>query len=344
MIRVLIADPSDEFFQILNKIMVEEWGVEIVGRAKTGGELYSLLEKKPDLIFLDMFLPPMDGFHVIEQMMARTPLPVVMTSPSPFPQDCELFQEALNRGALLVFPKPTNLAAARVRLEGLRDTLMGIAFAPKAELAEDIQFTRSKAGARRGRNPAGKVVAIVGSTGAVECLRKLISLVPVKSRMALLVAQHMHGLVWDNFCERLVRSVALRVLMAKGGEIAREGDVILSPVDSTLMVSRASCGGITRLEKAGYMPGQIPLQPNIDSFLASVACFGRDVTAVILSGIGKSGAVGARSIREAGGEVWVQNPRTALVGSMPAAVQEAGLASRVLEGEEMGAELMRLYS
>ena len=344
MIRLLIADSSDEFAQILNKIMAEEWGDEIIGRAKTGAELYTLLEKKPDLLFLDMFLPPMDGFHVIEQLMARSPMPVVMTCSSAFPQDCDLFQEALNRGALLVFPKPTNLASARVRLEGLRDTLMGIAFAPKQQLVADIQFTRSKAAARRGRNPAGKLVAVVGSTGAVECLRKLISMMPAKGRAAIAVAQHMHGLVWDNFCERLVRAATFRVMMARGGEILREGDVLLSPVHSTLMLSRSSCGGIGRLEKAGYLPGQIPLQPNIDAFLASTACFGRDVVAVILSGIGHSGVLGSRAVREAGGEVWVQNPRTALVGSMPAAVQEAGLASRVLEAEEIGTELGRLMS
>jgi two-component system chemotaxis response regulator CheB len=76
---------------------------------------------------------------------------------------------------------------------------------------------------------------------------------------------------------------------------------------------------------------------------AANACEGR-VLAIILSGMGRDGFVGAQQLVEAGGTVWAQNPETSAVWGMPGAVAKAGLTSHVASPEALGAKLMSLYA
>ena len=76
-------------------------------------------------------------------------------------------------------------------------------------------------------------------------------------------------------------------------------------------------------------------------FRSAVPVFGAHLLGLVLTGMGRDGLRGAESIRAAGGTVIVQNQGTAVVGSMPGAVQDAGLANAVLPLDRIGPELAR---
>ena len=103
------------------------------------------------------------------------------------------------------------------------------------------------------------------------------------------------------------------------------------------MRSSASCSTATRLEddrlvlvelrrlaevalEAREARGARP-SPSIDRLLASAAdIFGERLIAVILSGMGSDGVVGAGEVKARGGTVIIQNPETAAQPSMPRAL------------------------
>lgn len=65
----------------------------------------------PDLVILDLFMPELDGFHVlrwIREHLSPAPFPVVVLTASPKPEDEAM---ALELGAAAVHRKPTDLAA-----------------------------------------------------------------------------------------------------------------------------------------------------------------------------------------------------------------------------------------
>jgi two-component system, LytTR family, response regulator len=66
MIRVVITDDEVLARQKLRQLLREEPDVDIVGECATAGETIELVRaSKPDLLFLDIRMPDMDGFDVL---------------------------------------------------------------------------------------------------------------------------------------------------------------------------------------------------------------------------------------------------------------------------------------
>jgi two-component system LytT family response regulator len=77
-LKVLIVDDEP----IARRVLFEELellpGIELVGQAENGWEaLEKIAELKPDLVFLDIQMPLMDGLEVLRNL-AGTPLPLVV--------------------------------------------------------------------------------------------------------------------------------------------------------------------------------------------------------------------------------------------------------------------------
>ena len=69
---------------------------------------------------------------------------------------------------------------------------------------------------------------------------------------------------------------------------------------------------------------------------------GRDGLGIVLTGMGRDGASGLRSLREAGGWTLTQDPLTALVSGMPSAAVEQGGSCEVLSLPLIAARLAAL--
>jgi two-component system chemotaxis response regulator CheB len=83
----------------------------------------------------------------------------------------------------------------------------------------------------------------------------------------------------------------------------------------------------------------------VDVLLRSVAStFGGNSLTVILTGMGQDGLRGCETLREAGGQILVQDEATSVVWGMPGAVARAGLADRVLPLSLIGDEIVRRVS
>lgn len=82
MIRVLIADDQPMARERLVSLLAAEPGVELTATASTGAEAVDYIRQtSPDLVFLDLQMPGMDGFKVIEAIgVDRMPPTVFVTA------------------------------------------------------------------------------------------------------------------------------------------------------------------------------------------------------------------------------------------------------------------------
>src|ERR1051325_1452078 len=77
-IRVILADDEELARERLRQVLREENEIEIVAECAGGAETVdAVLRLQPDLLFLDIQMPGMDGFAVIKKLTAQN-LPLVI--------------------------------------------------------------------------------------------------------------------------------------------------------------------------------------------------------------------------------------------------------------------------
>src|SRR4030088_2929151 len=80
MARVLVVD-DEEGIRVLCRVNLELEGYEVLEAADGPTALELSRSKRPDLIFLDIMMPGMDGWEVLNELKAdpeTTAIPVVM--------------------------------------------------------------------------------------------------------------------------------------------------------------------------------------------------------------------------------------------------------------------------
>lgn len=169
-------------------------------------------------------------------------------------------------------------------------------------------------------------------------MEHLLASLPGQVNAAILVTQHMTDRFTGIFALRLDRICQLSVKEARGGEMLKGGEVLVAPAGSHLKVNSR---GETRLDQG---PPVNYVRPAADVMMLSMARYLSPVIGVVLTGMGKDGAQGAKAIRDAGGVVLVQSPKQALISSMPQAAINAGAASMVLPLEEIPGMLLHLIA
>ncbi|HEY5537111.1 MAG TPA: response regulator transcription factor [Acetobacterium sp.] len=76
-IRILVAEDEDKLREIVLKYLKKE-GYEGFGAANGEEALNLWAEKQPDCIILDVMMPIMDGFEVLEEIRETDNVPVIM--------------------------------------------------------------------------------------------------------------------------------------------------------------------------------------------------------------------------------------------------------------------------
>ena len=80
-IKALIADDEPLARKFIRRILKEDTAIEVVAECANGKEAVAMIRKqKPDLIFLDVQMPEMDGFAVLQSLKAEHLPQIVFTT------------------------------------------------------------------------------------------------------------------------------------------------------------------------------------------------------------------------------------------------------------------------
>jgi DNA-binding NarL/FixJ family response regulator len=97
--RVLLVDDDPFFVEALCTILALDGRIEITGRAGDGAAALALaVELRPDIVFMDVHMPVMDGFEATRRIRAAVPGTDVFFLTSS--DDPEVAQEAFLCGAV----------------------------------------------------------------------------------------------------------------------------------------------------------------------------------------------------------------------------------------------------
>ncbi len=113
MIGVLIVEDSAIAAELLTSILESDPDIRVLGVARDGVEAVEMAPRlKPNLITMDVWMPQMDGFATVEQIMAYHPTPILVITTSLARSDIDISLTMLAAGALDIMEKPSHLDEA----------------------------------------------------------------------------------------------------------------------------------------------------------------------------------------------------------------------------------------
>ena len=345
-VRVLIVDDSAVIRKVLGNMLASDPEIVVAGTAGNGEQaLARIPDLKPDLITLDIEMPRMNGLETLVELRKLYPkLPVIMFS-TLTELGAAATLDALARGASDYVTKPSHASAEvsqeRVREELLRKikSLCAVRM-PRKRLESEPRPTTVLAVDR----PQSRidVVAIGTSTGGPNALTSLLPQFPRDLPVPIVIVQHMPPLFTRLLAERLNAIGPLKVQEGKEGQKLQRGEVWIAPGDHHMTVVRKETEVVLGLNHDAQ---ENSCRPAVDVLFRSVAgAYGANVLAVVLTGMGADGTRGSADIRQAGGQVIVQDEASSVVWGMPGSVVAANLADRMYPLDSIAMEVVRRVS
>jgi two-component system, chemotaxis family, protein-glutamate methylesterase/glutaminase len=330
-IRVLVADDSELFRDLLAQVIASEPGFEVVALAADGDAAAARARSlHPDVITMDLNMPDSDGFSGIARIMAETPTPILVLTANP--AETVGFR-ALSLGALDILEKPqasTDLDQYGQLLRSRLRLLAGVKVIRHLRGLRERRLAPPRAGVRP------DLVVVGASLGGPRALAAMLRGLPAEFPVPIAVVQHIADGFTEGLASWLGTESRLTVREARDGEPLRPGLVVLAPTGRHLLVAE----GVARLSDA---PPVDTFRPSVTPLFASAArVYGARACGVILTGMGHDGAFGMRAIKDAGGPTIAQDEATSAVFGMPRAAIELGAVDRVLPLDEIPRALVEL--
>jgi two-component system chemotaxis response regulator CheB len=344
-IRVLIVDDSPLIRSILNAMLEDAGGIQVVGQARDGEEAVGLAASlHPDVITMDIRMPRMNGLEATRQIMSTQPTPIVVLATSIYDADMNIAFNAVAAGALTVVEKPKGLAPED--FEAVRDQVVGT-----IRVMSDVQLVSILPGqgiatsdarptpllANRPLDGPIELIAMLASTGGPGTLRQILADLPAELAIPIVALQRVTPGFGRGFANWLKGTTALDVVIAEQGCRLEPGRVVLAAEGSHLAITP---GGVVQLEQSEPLGGQRPSATRLFDSLATA--YGPTALGIVLSGMGDDGIDGLEKLWKAGGRIIAQDEDSCAVFEMPRLAIERGIVDAILPPGGIVREICRL--
>lgn len=363
----MLVDDSAVIRGFIGKILASCPEVNVTSISSNGQMAINNLSKgRHDVILLDVEMPTMDGLTAIPKLLAIQPDVKIIMCSTLTTQNAETSIRALSLGAVECIAKPTSTQDIYSK-DSFRETLVRTILeiakantAPTSNAKPSASPQRMRATSPEPNIPGsstrspfslyhGKAIklrpsiegysgkpellAIGSSTGGPNALFKLLSALRGID-VPILVTQHMPPTFTKILSDHINQQTGLSCVEAEDGMPIVAGRVHVAPGGFHMLVDRKGATPIIRIDDG---PMENFCRPAVDPmFRSATKVFGQKIMAVILTGMGQDGMLGARDIVASGGRVIAQDEATSVVWGMPGAVAHDGTCSAVLPLDEIG--------
>ena len=324
-IRIGIVNDVRLATQVLKKVVEADAGMHVVWAAVDGIEAVKFCQEQPvDLVLMDLKMPNMDWVEATKRIMASSPCPILIVT-STIDGHLDMVYEALGHGALDVTTTPV-VGDKRIvdcgqalqrKIHGLckgYESVLGVAKSQSKRVPSHCQWGET-----------GPSVLLIGaSTGGPAAILAILSALPENFPAAIVIAQHIDPDFVAGLTDWLGSHSKNPVKLAEGGERLVSGNVYIAASDRNLIMTEDS-----RLQYTDEPKGSF-YKPCIDSLFTSAAAHtGRNSAAVLLTGMGRDGAHGLLSLKQAGIATVAQDEQSCVVYGMPRVAAELGAATLI---------------
>lgn len=332
--RIAIVNDMPLAAEVLRRVVFRLPDCDIAWVARNGAEAVQICSlDTPDLILMDLLMPVMDGIEATRQIMARNPCAILIVTATVAGNAGKVVEalafgamDAVETPSIEVGEQPVNGAALVAKIEAIRKFT--------SENGKSKQIGTAVV-AKSGAGQQAPLIAIGASAGGPGALATILKALPDAFPASIIVVQHIDAQFAPSLAEWLNEQSPLSVRVAREDEEPQTGTVLVAGRNDHLVFKSS-----TRL---GYTsePSDSHYRPSIDVFFKSVARHWRTpVTGVLLTGMGRDGAQGLKTLRQANAVTIAQDAASCVVFGMPKAAVELGAASQILPLESIASFLL----
>lgn len=187
-------------------------------------------------------------------------------------------------------------------------------------------------------------LALASSTGGPSALVQIFSDLAGLGVMSLhlppvFITQHMPEHFTGLLAAQIAEASGFDAQEARAGETVQAGRIYIAPGGYHMTVTAGRTGREIALLQT---PPVHFCRPAADPMLETLAvAYGKNLLAVILTGMGTDGRTGCKKIMETGGSVIAQDAASSVVWGMPGSVVDAGCAYAVVGLQDIATEIAR---
>ena len=296
---------------------------------------------RPDLLLLDLVMPQLDGVQTTRRVMEQFPCPILIVTAS-INQRTGMVYEAMGYGALDAVNVPVMTLPPE---ESGRELLQKIATLERLQGRRRAPEASPSPASTRGSGPTPMaelpptrrtpLIAIGSSTGGPKTLASILGTIPAGQPTAFVVIQHIDAQFAPGLVSWLNGQIPMPVIAAKPGQAPVAGTVCLSATNDHLVLE--ANGRFAHVAE----PKDEPYRPSVDVFFQSLVRHWRPPgQAVLLTGMGRDGAIGLLALRQAGWRTIAQDEASSVVYGMPKAAAELNAAMEILPADAIGPSLL----
>ena len=321
-IRVLLVDRQSGGPDGVRRALAESTDLHIVGTASTSAAALEMLrELNPEVICMELAMPPLDGMSLMRKILLEKPTPVLGLSEF-YDQDAGF--QLIQDGALEVLHKDTSAAELAAKIRVAAGVKLFSQSASTATASSPITVLR-----------APRLLAVAASTGGPQALQILLEGLGPHFPLPVLCVQHISAGFLGGMISWLGSQISLRVKLAEAGERPSSGTVYFAPEDHHLSLDAS---GHIHLDAGERVDGHRPSATVL--FQAAARTFGCSAIGVLLTGMGADGAKGLLALHRTGALTVAQDEESSVVFGMARSAIELGATRQVLPLEKISAHLL----
>ncbi|WP_186577452.1 protein-glutamate methylesterase/protein-glutamine glutaminase [Aquibacillus kalidii] len=337
LIRVLVVDDSAFMRKMISDILNSDPNIEVVATARNGKEGLTKVEQiKPDVVTLDVEMPIMDGITTLKEIMAKSPIPVIMLS-SLTKEGAEKTIESMTLGAIDFIAKPSGSISLDIKKiqSQIIDKVKSAAKLKIQQIIKQTELNNTPFRRITTFKPNQTVVAIGTSTGGPRALQQVLTTLPGNFPTPIVIVQHMPAGFTRSLAQRLNTLSQIEVKEADDGEILTKGTAYIAPGGYQFRVKQRGESLIAQITKEAPVNGH---QPSVDVLFDSVADLEQyRAYAVIMTGMGSDGAKSLHNLKAKKENSFIvsESKNTAIVYGMPQAAEKTNLVDLVVDLHEI---------
>lgn len=343
-IKLLVVDDSLYIQRLFADFVADNDDIELVGIANDPYEARELIKQlNPDVITLDIEMPKMNGLAFLEKLMRLHPMPVLMIS-SLTEKGADATLRAMSLGAVDFMQKPNVHAIHELKAYAHKFIEKVIAVSQSKNKINSYSFHSAKPVFPNQQHSdvdltsSIKLIALGSSTGGTEAVSSILKSMPSNSP-PIVITQHIPPKFSEAFANRLNNISAINVVEARDNQQILPGYAYVAP------------GGYHMEVKANrtlkvYMGDDVNRHcPSVDVLFDSIAIHAaRNSIGVILTGMGKDGALGLSNMHKHGATTVAQDEESSIVWGMPKAAINLGCVDTVTSLEKIPALIQEICS